>query len=255
MTILNFEKEGFCLTPNLIDKDLIFKIHGELLRIGMILDPESKFFDINEMWNHYRMINRNAAGKIYNAFKYLHAVKKLALSNEIEKILKKEFSLKMPSLVDINCRIDSAGEDKYLFDWHQDYWFSVCSKNSIVIWIPIVDLTPETGGLEIIGNNQTQGKIFKTKPRTGDYNSYADAIILDEEINQFKSIQINSMLIGDALIFKFNVLHKSLPVTSENQSRFTIQLRYADFEDNEFINHQYKPGVVKKDFIQYLEKD
>jgi hypothetical protein len=65
--------------------------------------------------------------------------------------------MKSPALVDINCRIDSKDEQKYLFDWHQDYWFSVCSTNSIVVWIPIVNLTPEIGGLEIIENYQTKG--------------------------------------------------------------------------------------------------
>lgn len=251
----NFEKNGFWIAHNLIAKNLISEIHQDLLKIGAALNPNKSFDDINEMWNYYRVNNRDTASSIYNGFKHLQSVKRLALSEQLELSLKRDFLIKFPTLVDINCRIDTKDEEKYLFDWHQDYWFSVCSVNAVVVWIPIVNLNPEIGGLEIIENSQTNGKIFSAKARTVNYNSYADAIILDEEINHFHSTSINSMTAGDALIFKFNLLHKSIPINSNNRSRFTIQLRFADFQDSEFISNKFKPGIVNKDSIEYLQRD
>ena len=63
------------------------------------------------------------------------------------------------------------------------------------------------------------------------------------------------MAAGDALIFKFSLLHKSIPITSQNHSRFTIQLRFSDFEDVEFINNKFKPCVVNESSTEYLQRD
>lgn len=200
-------------------------------------------------------MDRECAGSIYNAFKHLRTIKKLATSDSLENFLRAACGITMPALIDINCRIDSAGEDKYLFDWHQDYWFSVCSPKAVVVWIPITGLDPGKGGLQIIGNSASKGKIFNTKKNTGPYNSYADAVLLDEEVDQHPSIKINEMEIGDILCFHFNVLHRSLPVISATESRFTVQLRFADFNDINFIENKFKPGTVNSTKVDYLQKE
>jgi hypothetical protein len=215
-----------------------------------------KFISLNSMTCGIiiKKNNRGKASVIYNAFKHLQSVKKLAVSDQIDDILK-SLGFHKPALIDINCRIDSCGEEKYLFDWHQDYWFSVCSPDAVVIWIPVLGLSPDLGGLKIIDNKQTNGRILSSKGRTGEYNSYADAVILDEDISKFNPLAIESMSIGDVLCFKFNILHKSLPCISMNQSRFTVQLRFADFADVNFIAHKYKPGIVNSETIDYFIKE
>lgn len=255
MEKVNFENSGYILMPGAINKQIIIDIQNELLEVSNLLEPQSKFNDINEMWNHNKKIDREKAGIIYNAFKHLQSVKKLAVSKQIEDVLIKVLSFSKPVVIDINCRIDSGGEERFLFDWHQDYWFSVCSPNAVVLWIPIVELCPDIGGLEIIDNKQTGGRIFKSIGGTGNYNSYADAVVLNESIDGLLATPIENMDIGDLLCFKFNTLHKSLPVKSTLRSRFTIQLRCVDLGDKEFIINKYKPGIVNKDNIDYLKKE
>ena len=250
-----FETNGYMLMPKALQPSIIYKIQIELLNISRILQPDIIFKDLNQMWNFHKKVNRNKASLIYNAFKHLHSVKKLGISKTIESVLKQNLSMVSPVLVDINCRIDSRGEEKFLFDWHQDYWFSVCSPSAVVIWVPIMELVPATGGLEIIGNKHTKGRILKSKPRVGVHNSYADAVILDEDVSCYQSLSIQSMKIGDILGFKFNTLHKSIPVESTELSRFTVQFRFADFADNNFINEQYKPRIVNTSKIDDLARE
>lgn len=248
----NYKDHNFQIIENTISKENISALTNELLDIGNNLDANNNFTDINELWNYYCKNNRSKGGAIYNGFKYLPSIHSIAYSDEMIINLKEICMVQSPALIDINCRIDSYEGEKFLFDWHQDYWFSVASKNAVVVWIPITGLDSTLGGLEIIPFNKDEIKIYNTKK--GDkYNSYADAIKLNDSIPKEKALSITDIKTGSALFFSFSSLHKSLPVLNKSKSRFTIQLRFADFEDDEFIQNNYKPGQVKKDSIDYLK--
>ncbi len=252
MDCQQFFADGFVLKKNILSHTQIHAIQSELLNVAHLVDSGQLFGSLDDCWNFHKLTNRLGAGKIYNAFKHLQSIKKLATSDLLESFLLDECQIRSPALVDVNCRIDSYGEDQYLFDWHQDYWFSVCSTKAVVVWIPITNLTPENGGLELISNKFTNRKIFKTKKNSGSYTSYADAVLLNENVGHYESIKITDMDIGDVLCFSFDVLHKSLPINSTKKSRFTVQLRFADFADIEFFKNDFKPGVVNRDAVDYL---
>lgn len=247
-----FENDGAYIAKKIVAQEELACIQNDLLQLVSFLNIENKFTDLNYMWNELRVKDRSLASSIYNGFKHLTSVQRLATSAKILKMLESRCLLEKPALVDINCRIDSFNEEKYLFDWHQDYWFSVCSPNSVVVWIPLLELEPSIGGLEIISNQKTGGRIFKTRKGQKGYNSYADAIDIDEDVSHYSSQKVESLGEGDALVFKFNVLHKSLPVKSALKSRFTIQLRFSDYADQEFIDSRYKPGAVSLGRVDYL---
>ena len=242
---------GFAILKNAIRIDELEIIRQDLIVIGKTLSGKS-YHSIDDYWNYFRRHDRVAGGAFYNAFKYLPSVHKLAVSSGIIRLLKGPGFLSIPSLIDINCRIDSKGEEKYLFGWHQDYWFSVCSTQALVAWIPLMDVDPGMGGLDIISNKHTNGKIFKTKPGH-EYNSYADAVLLDDDIPVASSISISDQCkAGDLVLFRFNVLHRSKPLLSDLRSRFTIQLRYADCLDREFRMNNFKPGAVNSEKVDFL---
>jgi ectoine hydroxylase-related dioxygenase (phytanoyl-CoA dioxygenase family) len=249
-----FNQHGFCVLRGALSRVQIDAVKSELLSVAEIINPVARSCGIDEWWYRQKIEDRNRAGFLYNAFKHLNSVKKLALSDSVAQILSEVCAVSKPALVDINCRIDSFGEDRYLFDWHQDYWFSVCSPRAVVVWIPLEELLPDVGGLEIISNLHTARKIFKTRPGSGAYHSYADAIELDEDVSDLPVSVVNNMSVGDILIFSFDVLHKSIPVTSRNRSRFTMQFRFADFADREFLLTGYKPGSVNRGKVDYLSE-
>ncbi len=249
----NYHLDGFHLASDAIDIDCLRSVREELLAVGRLIDASLPFDSIDAMWNHHKAADRSKASLIYNAFKYLPSVNRLALSEQVTAQLRSLCNMQFPALVDINCRVDSCGESKYLFGWHQDYWFSVCSTQAAVVWIPVMDLDHSVGGLEVISNRHTGGRILKT--RAGEqYNSYADAVLLDEALPTHEPTQIDAMRAGDALFFAFNLLHRSLPVVNEERSRFTIQLRFADFGDKQFIHEKYRPGTVTSGNVDYLNK-
>lgn len=252
-TDTDYRLDGFHLARAAIDPPCIDAVREDLLSIGRLNDAMPAFDSIDAMWNHHKRSDRANASLLYNAFKYLPSVHRLALSDRMAEQLAKVCGMRKPALVDINCRIDSSGEGKYLFGWHQDYWFSVCSTQAAVVWIPIMALDRSVGGLELISNRHTGGRILKTRPGE-HYNSYADAVVLDEELPAYEKTAVDDMAAGDALFFSFNLLHRSLPVMNEERSRFTVQLRFADFEDKQFIQEKYRPGTVSSVKVDYLKK-
>jgi hypothetical protein len=243
---IGYKNNSYKIVDQLIQEREIKLLHSQLLKIGNNLDTALKFHDLDDMWNHFKLNDRRGGASIYNGFKYLPSISIIANSSRMKSSLKKICGINNPALIDINCRIDSSGEEKYLFDWHQDYWFSLSSRNAVVVWIPISGLEPSKGGLDIIPVDSDHVKIYKTKPGN-KYDSYADAVLLEQEIPYDEAKKINHMDIGSALFFSFSSLHKSLPITSHDKSRFTVQLRFADFDDSEFISNQYRPGQVTKE--------
>ncbi len=161
--------------------------------------------------------------------------------------------MKCPAIVDVNFRIDSMGEEKFLFGWHQDYWFSICSPAAIVAWIPLTAVRgDENGGVELVPRDATGGRILKTRAGM-QYTSYADAVLLDEDVPDGPKVSAD-MDSGDVLFFRFDVLHRSLPVRTADLSRWTLQVRYADLYDDVFREEQFKPGVVTASKSAYAER-
>ena len=63
---------------------------------------------------------RNKGASLYNILKGLPSI--LSASSGLLVILSFSSRFIVP-VVDINARIDSYGEEHYLFDWHQDFGF------------------------------------------------------------------------------------------------------------------------------------
>jgi hypothetical protein len=250
--LAQFDRDGFAVQRHAIDLGRVRNVQRDLITLGNQIGNTS-FQDLDTLWNHFKANNRDLGGLLYNGFKYLPSVQKIACESSMLDRLGKICGLGFPALIDINCRIDSEGEERFLFDWHQDYWFSVSSPDSVVVWIPVLALTHDLGGVSLISNVHTGNAIYKTRKGTS-YHTYADAVVLDSEIPSAHALEFNELSEGDCLMFKFSTLHKSNKIQSKTRSRFTIQLRYADFCNREFKEHKFKPGIVSKDQIDYLDK-
>ncbi|MBF8756063.1 phytanoyl-CoA dioxygenase family protein [Pseudomonas guariconensis] len=243
MGSFSLDVDGFDIFSGVIPSFYILRIEEELLEVARHL-ANRPFLSLDEAWSYFRQHNRSLGGLLYNAFKRLPSVMSLASSPELLELIRREGRMTLPAIIDINCRIDSFGEDRFLFDWHQDYWFSVCSPHSLVAWIPLTSIDHNTGGLDLISHRHTQGRLYRTKPGQ-DYVTYADSVLLDEVIPLEGAQSIEGLCgPGDAVLFRFNTLHRSRPIMSSRHSRFTIQIRVADFCDKEFNQHAFKPNVI-----------
>ncbi len=250
-TTADFERAGYAVLRGLVGHEYYSDVRRDLTELAERLSGEQRQ-DIDQAWNHLRATDRRAGSLLYNAAKLLPSVHRIAACDKVLGGLR-TLGMGAPAIVDVNFRIDSSGEEKFLFGWHQDYWFSICSPAAIVAWIPITAVrTRENGGVEVVPRDATGGRILKT--RTSDkYTSYADAVLIDEPVPEGERASFD-MNAGDVLFFRFDVLHRSLPVLTEDRSRWTLQVRYADLKDEVFRQEQFKPGVVNATTSTYAQR-
>ena len=242
--------DGFYLAKSIIPQSHLSKVHDEIKDLAESIGVKGDSYA--SIWNSAVNESRATAALIYNGAKRLSSVLQLP-NNGVIQFAESELAVKSPALVDVNFRIDAPKEDKYAFDWHQDYWFSVCSPFALVAWTPLVSTDNEIGGVEVYPQSDKHHKIYKVK-RNEVYNSYSSSVLLAESLPNSPSV-IPSVEPGDCLYFRFHMLHRSIPNISIDRQRWTIQSRIADFTDPEFKYHEFKPGTVTKDYISYLDDE
>jgi hypothetical protein len=232
-----------------IPTEQIDKIKNRLLDIGAYVSGDrARFNSIDEMWVELCAKDRHYGSLLYNAGKLLPEV--LALAQPATRFLLETKAIDYPAVVDVNFRIDAPNESKYLFDWHQDYWFSMSSPRAYVAWIPLTGTGPEIGGVEVLDTGEPP-RLLTTKPGE-KYNSYADAVRLGETLPEGKTLRPD-VKSGDILFFSFLDIHKSLPNVSSSNCRWTVQVRIADLADADFVKADYRPSSVKPGSVPFLQ--
>ena len=109
--------------------------------------------------------------------------------------------------------------------WHQDWLSMQGSINSIVIWIPLLDITDDTGGIKIIEASHKEGLLPSKNDSwfakvEGDLSKFNKNLYFEPKLNA-----------GDALIFSSLLVHKTaLPrIYNTNSVRLTLQFRISDY--------------------------
>jgi hypothetical protein len=203
---------------------------------------------IDEAW---RTLSRPQASLLYNAMKNSVICRDLSVGDYFQRLCGDMLGSSHYAFVDTNFRIDAPGGGNFLFNWHQDYWFSMCSTDGLVAWIPLMDVDDEIGGLEVLPYPKEGRKLYAA--RRGSYaDSYADSIVLNEDVDTSAAVK-PTVKAGDVLFFRFDTLHRSLPNVSRDRCRWTLLLRMVSFTDPQFASHDFKPGVVSKQFISYFD--
>jgi phytanoyl-CoA hydroxylase len=122
-------------------------------------------------------------------------------------------------------------------DAHQDWRSMQGSLNSVVIWIPLVDINRNLGALEILPGSHLDGL------RTNHVeNGFGMVTLSKEEESKLVSVEIEK---GDALLFSSLLIHKSGNNISD-KPRWSCHFRYNDLDDKSFINRKYAHPYIYK---------
>lgn len=247
------QQQGFLLCRELLPQGHLSAIRHAIVRAATAIDPtiDVRADDVDAAWAALTRQDRSRGGLLYNAVKRIPEVHALASSEVLMNRLR-ELGVQQPAIVDVNFRVDAPNEPQYLFAWHQDYWFSICSPKALVVWLPITDLDDQVGGVELLPLARTEHRVLRAK-RGPDYTSYSNSLVLDEAVDTDHAIA-PKLAAGDALVFRFDVLHRSRPNGSSGRCRWTLQIRVADFADPVFLDEGFKPGIVTADRITYLDR-
>jgi phytanoyl-CoA hydroxylase len=137
---------------------------------------------------------------------------------------------------------------------HQDWPSMEASMDSVVVWIPLIDVNKENGSILIYPKTHMLGNVSNAV--IGGF-----AAIENYDLSQYEEVQ-PELEKGDIVIFSTFLIHKSGDILND-QIRWSCHLRYTNMLDNDFIErgfphpYIYKPIISNKTQYQseYINKN
>lgn len=134
----------------------------------------------------------------------------------------------------------------YKVDAHQDWRSMQGSLNSVVIWIPLVEINKELGALEILSGSHLDG--LRTKHIESGFGMVS---LSEDEEKRLISVEVNA---GDALLFSSFLIHQSGDNVT-NKPRWSCHFRYNDLEDPSFIKRKFAHPYIYKPTSELITKN
>lgn len=249
----SFLKNGYIHLKDFFDKDSIKEIKTESQYVFY-----NQFKKLNLTKEKFKNISEeNFNQLLFDFFKtditsymncgkqiqHLISLHRLSLSKKVEQTLK-EFGVKFPNISTrpvTFCNHKKLSKTKvyHTVDAHQDWRSMQGSLNSIVLWVPLMDINKDLGALKILPKSHKNGL------KNGSFDQGFGFVDLDKkDKNRFKSVEVK---IGDALFFSSFLVHQS-GENITNYPRWSCHFRYNDLCEQTFIDRGYPhPYIYKPD--------
>lgn len=258
LDINKYKEQGFLHIENFIDPSVVNNILLEAKNIFFNqfiqknYTSEAKIENIKkEKFNEYLFkIFKEDFEAFQNCGKqvqHLISLHQLSLSDKIVNCLS-ELGLTNPSIstrpvMFFNHPNLAKKKVYYKVDAHQDWRSMQGSLNSLVIWIPLMDINKELGALKIIPKSHLKG-LVTSKIDHGFGMVEADS-------DDFIDVEVK---IGDVLIFSSFLIHESGNNVS-NEPRWSCHFRYNDLNEKSFIERGYPHAYLYRPVEELLTKN
>lgn len=123
---------------------------------------------------------------------------------------------------------------------HQDWSSMQSSMNSVVVWVPLIDVDKDNGAVIFYPKTHKLGPL--------PYNENGGFAGVDIPTDADKPIQPN-LNIGDIAIFSTLLIHESGDILN-NSIRWSCHFRYTDLSSQELINRGYPNPYIYKPTIK-----
>lgn len=248
LDVANFKENGFVLAPGFFPKEAVERVRrdarnvfiNQLLKHHILEtdDPgEQEFeFGLFEYFKRYLQEFINCGKQI----QHLVSLHRLSLDQRIEQALIKDFGFRFPNIstrpvLYFNSRFLATEEVYWRVFPHQDWRSMQGSLDSIVVWVPLVDVDASLGPLEVVPGSHKLGLLT-----TEVVNSFG-------KVDQFTDDQFISVKVtrGDALFFSTFLVHRSGVNTTES-IRWSCHFRYNNLAEKTFIERGYPHPYIYK---------
>lgn len=244
-----FKKNGF-IKVKILPKNDLKKLKASL---AMLINNSYKKnkIKINHLSNnldntiHEGMINlekknHKYLSEIYDVMsKSVHFIN-IITNPKVQKLVKKLLNISVNKNILINSttiRMDSPGINKFTYGWHKDENTNIPGSDFVQLWAPLFnDVNKNNGALEIALNSHLEEVVTNNtileKKNLGKINrgSYSKIKIFNDK---FKKKHIN-LKVGEVLIFKKNLIHRSGIVKKNKLMRYACTCFYHNINKQDF---------------------
>ena len=253
--IQNFKQLGYIVKKGIFD---LSQLDSLLSQIDQVFIISMEHHKVQYSFDNHGRLTTNSMIEFFNSFPqaYIGCMKVMQnifditryCNNEIIHVVKR-LGVKTPCyavrpIIMINNPSTSQQEENWRMPPHQDWRDVQGSLNAVMVWIALKDVTSDIGSLQIIPGSHLWGLL----PTQEDewFRRIKDDRVKDD---QFVSIPLER---GDAIFFSGFLVHRS-GVNSGKKSRYSLQYRFNDLSEKQFIERHYPstyaPGKSMYDFV------
>lgn len=184
--IQQFRKDGHTLTRNLLSPEEAAQYRDVIVAAADKYNTEKR-----------KLEDRDTYGKaflqIMNLWRHDEEVKKFVLAKRMAKVAADLLGVDNVRLYHDQALFKEAGGGPT--PWHQDqYYWPIDTKNTVTMWMPLVDINIEMGMLTFASKSQNKGRIFNHEISDDSEKLFAQYIA----DNGFDVIRAEEMKAGDA---------------------------------------------------------
>ena len=231
-----FRESGYFIAKSIISEKKINAVLETIFRIYFRYNPSSKLHDLQEPWNSdlfheelikFRKSDPKRFSLLYDSTQTSVSIMELLTSELIAKYSANLLDTKNNELciTEGMIRMDAPGDKRNIAGWHQE--ISYLRNNGLVIWIPLSDITPDLGPLQVCPKSHHEGelKVVQNKNLPGDASTVSVDEVGPEYIAKYSIMDVEIKK-GDVLFFDTELFHRS-GVNTSNRMRFSCQVRHA----------------------------
>ena len=258
-----FRENGYSIAKSIISEKKINAVLETIFRIYFKYNPSSKLRDLQEPWNSdlfheeiikFRKSDPKRFSLLYDSTQTSASIMELLTSELIAKYSANLLDTKNNELciTEGMIRMDAPGDKRNIAGWHQE--ISYLRNNGLVIWIPLSDLTPELGPLQVCPKSHHEGelKVVQNKNLPGDVSTVSVDEVEPEYIAKYSIMDVEIKK-GDVLFFDTELFHRS-GVNTSNRIRFSCQIRHAINTAEDFVPFRQTKTYSKSVLDQVIQE-
>jgi len=239
------EKDGYIILRNFFPSPIIRRV---LNNAKFIFETQFEYFkyptsnnyvdlfhlNIIRLFNEHEEIFKNCGKLIQTGCIDLY---KLAINDSLIETISK-LGVQSPNMCTrpvlfFNHPELAKSKEYYMTPKHQDWPSMEASQNSLVVWVPLVDVNKDNGSIIIYPGSHKEGVLpFTTEGGFAKVNYEGESIQPE-------------MKVGDIAIFSTKLVHESGPILNDT-IRWSCHFRYTDMMEDDFIERGYPSPYVYK---------
>jgi len=258
-----FRENGYFIAKSIISEKKINAVLETIFRIYFKYNPSSKLRDLQEPWNSdlfheeiikFRKSDPKRFSLLYDSTQTSASIMELLTSELIAKYSASLLDTKNNELciTEGMIRMDAPGDKRNIAGWHQE--ISYLRNNGLVIWIPLSDITPDLGPLQVCPKSHHEGelKVVQNKNLPGDVSTVSVDEVAPEYIAKYSIMDVEIKK-GDVLFFDTELFHRS-GVNTSNRMRFSCQIRHAINTAEDFVPFRQTKTYSKSVLDQVIQE-
>jgi Phytanoyl-CoA dioxygenase (PhyH) len=207
--------------------------------------------------------NRQYGGEVYDLVKQIPAFLRLISSARGEELFCefRETDLAGIGANSYGIRIDNPFEELYRSHWHQEFVFQPQSMDGLVLWTPLMPISPELGPVVVCLKSHKDGlcRYIKSESYSRKSGAYKIGILNDEKVTARYQHAAPLTEPGDLIIMDFLTIHQS-GFNVSNRARWSIQSRFFNFHEPTGMKIGWKASVtagtdIEEIFSEYFVEE